>query len=84
MDASASIYLAGKQMSSIYKTTCRHFNEMLDFGFMTSFFPLRLEDTTRAHGFRSRFCCGKTDLFIKFKIFFVLIFYFSVFKYILM
>jgi hypothetical protein len=36
-----------KQMSSIYKTTCRHFNEMLDFGLMTFFFfwPLRLEYT---------------------------------------
>lgn len=34
-----------KQMSSIYKTTCRHFNEMLDFGLMTFFFSLRLEYT---------------------------------------
>jgi hypothetical protein len=47
MDASASIYLAGETDVVLCKTTCRPFNEMLDFGLMTFFFffSLRLEYT---------------------------------------
>ena len=46
MDASASIYLAGETDVVLYKATCRHFYEMLDFGLMTFFFfSLRLEYT---------------------------------------